>query len=118
MVRSSALWLFAAIILFASFPTGAADIYESGPAAAPIIAEDAPIAATGMRTRTTPLVPAPQIRYGCRRIWRCDTTVCEWRRGCWGVYGYVESTYYSAALARRQWESHGLPAYPQERRRR
>ena len=28
--------------------------------------------------------------FGCQRVWRCDAQVCEWRRGCNGVYGYVE----------------------------
>jgi hypothetical protein len=58
---------------------------------------------------TGPLQPPPGIRYGCQRVWRCDKTVCEWRRGCWGVYGYVEGPYYTSEFARRQWEQHGLP---------
>jgi hypothetical protein len=36
------------------------------------------------------IVP-PRVAYGCKRVWRCDDQVCEWRRGCWGIYGYVES---------------------------
>ena len=54
--------------------------------------------------------PAPYVRYGCRRIWRCDDQVCEWRRGCWGVYGYMEGPYYTIPLARSQWERHGWPS--------
>ena len=54
--------------------------------------------------------PAPYVRYGCRRVWRCDAQVCEWRRGCWGVYGYMEGPYYTIPLARSQWERHGWPS--------
>lgn len=61
------------------------------------------------RPITGPLAPPPRIRYGCERVWRCDATVCEWRRGCWGVYGYVEGPYYTSTFARRQWEAHGHP---------
>jgi hypothetical protein len=49
------------------------------------------------------------VEYGCKRIWRCDDQVCEWRRGCWGIYGYVEAPYYSLPLAKRQWQSQGWP---------
>jgi hypothetical protein len=59
--------------------------------------------------------PAPHVAYGCKRIWRCDKEVCEWRRGCWGVYGYVEGPYYSQELAKRQWARDGLPM-PRDRR--
>ncbi len=55
-------------------------------------------------------IERPQVVYGCRRIWRCDAEVCEWRRGCHGIYGYVEGPYYSLQLARRQWERDALPA--------
>jgi hypothetical protein len=51
----------------------------------------------------------PEVAYGCKRVWRCDAQVCEWRRGCYGVYGYVEAPYYSKPLAQRQWEQQGLP---------
>lgn len=64
-----------------------------------------------------PLYPAPEIHYGCQRIWRCDTVVCEWRRGCWGIYGYMEGPYYTVELAKRQWESQGLPL-PRSRKHR
>lgn len=58
--------------------------------------------------RLATVVP-PGVAYGCKRIWRCDAQVCEWRRGCWGVYGYVEGPYFSVALAQRQWTRDGLP---------
>ena len=57
-----------------------------------------------------PRKPAPTQAYGCKRIWRCDAQVCEWRRGCWGIYGYMEGPYYTLSLARRQWERDGWPA--------
>jgi hypothetical protein len=53
--------------------------------------------------------PAPHVPYGCKRVWRCDKQVCEWRRGCWGIYGYIEGPYYSQELAKRQWTRDGLP---------
>jgi hypothetical protein len=58
--------------------------------------------------RTAPL-RNKNVEYGCKRIWRCDDQVCEWRRGCWGVYGYMEAPYYSVPLARSQWQMHGWP---------
>jgi hypothetical protein len=60
----------------------------------------------------SPVLPAPVVRYGCKRVWRCDGVICEWRRGCWGVYGYMEGPYYTLALAQRQWERHGWPVPP------
>ena len=76
----------------------------------PVVVEvPPPMVAVGPPPITGPLAPPPRIRYGCQRVWRCDTTVCEWRRGCWGVYGYVEEPYYTTEFARRQWESQGLP---------
>jgi hypothetical protein len=53
--------------------------------------------------------PRPDVAFGCKRIWRCDAQVCEWRRGCWGIYGYMEGPYYSLNLAQRQWERDGWP---------
>jgi hypothetical protein len=53
------------------------------------------------------LLPPPEVRYGCKRIWRCDSVVCEWRRGCFGTYGYMEGPYYTLELAKRHWERHG-----------
>jgi hypothetical protein len=63
----------------------------------------------------SPVLPAPVVRYGCKRVWRCDGVICEWRRGCWGVYGYMEGPYYTLALAQRQWERHGWPVPPARR---
>jgi hypothetical protein len=59
--------------------------------------------------QASPVLPAPVVRYGCKRIWRCDSVVCDWRRGCWGTYGYMEGPYYTVDLAKRQWERHGWP---------
>ena len=56
---------------------------------------------------TKPIKPEPRVAYGCKRVWRCDAEVCEWRRGCWGVYGYMEGPYYTEQLAKRQWERDG-----------
>ena len=56
-----------------------------------------------------PYRTAPTTAYGCKRVWRCDAQVCEWRRGCWGIYGYMEGPYYTTSLARRQWERDGWP---------
>jgi hypothetical protein len=58
---------------------------------------------------TGPVVGPPNIAFGCKRIWRCDAQVCEWRRGCQGIYGYVEAPYYSKPLAERQWTRDYLP---------
>lgn len=60
--------------------------------------------------QTSPIIaPAPVVRYGCSRIWRCDSVICEWRRGCYGIYGYMEGPYHTLDLAKRQWERHGWP---------
>jgi hypothetical protein len=59
---------------------------------------------------TKPLKPPPHVAYGCKRVWRCDAEVCEWRRGCWGVYGYMEGPYYNEPLAKRQYQRDGWPA--------
>jgi hypothetical protein len=63
----------------------------------------------------SPVLPAPVVRYGCKRIWRCDAVICEWRRGCFGTYGYMEGPYYTLALARRQYERHAWPLPPEQR---
>jgi len=86
----------------------------------PVQAADAVVKTPGSHARVVvaPLVEAagpasivpPRVAYGCKRIWRCDAQVCEWRRGCWGVYGYMEGPYYSVALAKRQWQRDGWPA--------
>ena len=54
--------------------------------------------------------------YGCQRVWRCDAQVCEWRRGCNGIYGYVEGPYYNKPLAERQWARDYLPGPESETR--
>jgi hypothetical protein len=55
-------------------------------------------------------VIGPSVKpYGCQRVWRCDAQVCEWRRGCNGLYGYVEGPYYNKPLAERQWARDYLP---------
>jgi hypothetical protein len=66
--------------------------------------------------QASPVLPAPVVRYGCSRVWRCDSVICEWRRGCWGIYGYMEGPYYTLELAKRQWERHGWPT-PERRAR-
>lgn len=120
----SALWLLFAVLLFAS-PAAAADRWI-GPRA-PVVVAPPPEPTVEVVEEPTfgigkmPVARAPegpQIRYGCQRVWRCDAQVCEWRRGCRGVYGYVEGPYYTAAFAQRQWESHGLRVDRQDRRRR
>jgi hypothetical protein len=79
-------------------------------APAPVVAEPVVVGPVGPPGPTIIVTkPPPHVAYGCKRIWRCDKEVCEWRRGCWGVYGYVESPYYSQELARRQWVRDGLP---------
>ena len=65
----------------------------------------------------SPIMPAPVVRYGCSRVWRCDSLICEWRRGCWGIYGYMEGPYHTLALAKRQWERHGWPMAAERRTR-
>ena len=113
--------LLAAIMLIGASPAWAADTVTTGSVKcapqAPAVAgaPPPPPGVTGsvpcaQGPVTGPLQPPPGIRYGCRRVWRCDQTVCEWRRGCWGVYGYVEGPYFTSEFARRQWEQHGLPA--------
>jgi hypothetical protein len=61
-------------------------------------------------------IPEPIVRFGCKRIWRCDSVVCDWRRACVGVYGYKEGPYYTEALARRHYERHGWAMPPVRRR--
>lgn len=91
------LAFLALLVTAASGPARAADVAVKPGAA--------PGAGHGRLATVVPLGTA----YGCKRIWRCDKQVCEWRRGCWGVYGYIEGPYYSVALAQRQWERDGLP---------
>jgi hypothetical protein len=120
----SAPWLLVAALLLGVSPAVSADV-SILPSRAPVVVEEAPpppvmvepapVPDAVVVARPGPLLPPPEVRFGCQRVWRCDTTVCEWRRGCWGVYGYVEGPYYTPAFARRQWESHGFGS-PQERR--
>ncbi len=62
-----------------------------------------------------PPVPPPVLRQGCSRVWRCDSVICEWRRGCWGTYGYMEGPYNNVQLAKRQFERHGWPVPTDQR---
>jgi hypothetical protein len=113
----SALWLLAAIMLIGASAAGAG---ENGHTEyvpwSPTMNGVPPYAENG--PKTGPLLPPPGIRYGCQRVWRCDKTVCEWRRGCWGVYGYVEGPYYTSEFARRQWESQNIGIIPPKPRAR
>ena len=120
MVRSLPC-LLALITLLGASPASAADQRVVGPsrAPAPAVVEQLPPGPPGlpppvdMSKATGPLMAPPQVRFGCQRVWRCDTTICEWRRGCWGVYGYLEGPYYTPSFARRQAEQHGwiFPLY-------
>ena len=105
----SVLWLLTAIVLLGASAAGAADVGMDSPVYAPGPTADAK---PPKGTVTGPVLPPPNVPYGCKRVWRCDAQICEWRRGCWGVYGYVEGPYYTSAFARRQWEAHGWPGYP------
>lgn len=82
-------------------------------ATAPVVVRAPVSAAVGLPetiiAEPSPVAPPPVVRYGCSRIWRCDAVICEWRRGCFGTYGYMEGPYYSLDLAKRQWERHGWP---------
>jgi hypothetical protein len=90
-----------------SEPVLAADaVVHAAPAPRMVIEAPPPVI---VEQETLESKPVPHVAYGCKRIWRCDAQVCEWRRGCWGIYGYIESPYYSLPLARRQWERDGLP---------
>jgi hypothetical protein len=125
MVRSAVAWLLLLAGLAAG-PAAGADAELAPPptvitAPPPAVAAAPPAVVTATPVPGTvavgPLYPAPEIRFGCHRVWRCDNVVCEWRRGCWGIYGYMEGPYYTAELARRQWESQGL-AMPRSRKHR
>ncbi|HET7679571.1 MAG TPA: hypothetical protein VFK79_05490 [Xanthobacteraceae bacterium] len=82
---------------------------------APAVAVAPAVSDTIVITEPSPVIPAPVVRYGCSRIWRCDSVICEWRRGCFGIYGYMEGPYYTLPLARRQYERHGWPVPPERR---
>lgn len=108
--------LFALAALTAPAISYAADttLLGRGPV---VVTAPVPAESTIIIEQASPIRPAPTVRYGCSRVWRCDSVVCEWRRGCWGVYGYMEGPYYTLDLAKRQWERHGWPTPPQERSR-
>src|SRR5215204_1475070 len=82
---------------------------------APAVVVAPAISETIVIEQPSPVLPAPVVRYGCKRIWRCDSVICEWRRGCFGIYGYMEGPYYTLPLARRQYERHGWPVPPERR---
>lgn len=110
--------LFALAALAAPAISYAADTTSIRSSGAPaIVVAPVPPESTIIIEQASPIRPAPPIRYGCSRVWRCDSVICEWRRGCWGVYGYMEGPYYTLDLAKRQWERHGWPTPTQERSR-
>lgn len=89
-------------------PPGPAEVVAPPPATAvvvpPAVAIPDKVVVTG-----GPVIGPSLVPYGCRRVWRCDAQVCEWRRACNGIYGYVEGPYYSKPLAVRQWARDYLP---------
>jgi len=89
----------------ADSPTGRAPAVTVAPA----VAASPAVSETIVITEPSPIMPAPVVRHGCSRIWRCDAVICEWRRGCYGIYGYMEGPYYTLPLAKRQYERHGWP---------
>jgi hypothetical protein len=101
----------------ADSPTGRAPAVTVAPAArvAPAVAVAPGLSETVVIAETSPVIPAPVVRYGCSRVWRCDSVICEWRRGCYGIYGYMEGPYYTLPLAKRQYERHGWPLPPERR---
>lgn len=113
-MSGSARWLLALLlVLLPVSASSAADVEVVRPGPPPRVVEVPPPAVEVVPPPppvTGPLAPPPRVQYGCKRVWRCDTTICEWRRGCWGVYGYVEGPYYTSTFARRQWEAHGWPS--------
>ena len=108
-------------VVAVSVRADAADVTVGAPAHRTVVVRTAPPATViaappgEVVVEATPLQPPPRVEFGCKRIWRCDAQVCEWRRGCWGIYGYVEGPYYTLSLARRQWERDGWPT-PDRRR--
>jgi hypothetical protein len=107
--------LIALAAVAAPAPSYAADSTPIRITRAPAVAVAPASAETIVIEQASPIMPAPVVRYGCSRVWRCDSLICEWRRGCWGIYGYMEGPYYTLALAKRQWERHGWPM-PREQR--
>lgn len=107
MVRAGMRFLMLSLLAIVVVPAGAADVSPKRAKAAAINQAAPP--AEQVEAVTPRPVPPPRVEYGCKRLWRCDSRVCEWRRGCWGIYGYVEGPYYNLSLARRQWERDGWP---------
>lgn len=103
--------LFTLAVLAMLAPSYAADSSIVRTSPGPVItAAPVPSAeSTVIIPQASPIRPAPVVRYGCSRIWRCDSVICEWRRGCYGIYGYMEGPYHNLDLAKRQWERHGWP---------
>jgi hypothetical protein len=87
--------------------TGRGPALVAPPTVAPAPVLVVPAEPTIIVQEQAPLRPPHNVKYGCSRVWRCDSVICEWRRGCWGVYGYMEGPYYNVDLAKRQWERHG-----------
>lgn len=102
------LGILAFLALFAVTLCG--PVYAADATVTPSVRHSKGIVAPRARASALATIVPPRVAYGCKRIWRCDAQVCEWRRGCWGVYGYMEGPYYSVALAKRQWERDGWPA--------
>lgn len=107
---------FVLALLVAASLTAVGDRANAADAKAVVIAPASPVIAVEPEApppdavvATRPLKPEPRVAYGCKRVWRCDAQVCEWRRGCWGIYGYMEGPYYSQELAKSQWERDGWP---------
>lgn len=101
--------LFALAVITAPALSHAADSPAIPITGAPGVAVAPAVSNTVIIEQPSPVMPAPVTRYGCSRIWRCDSAICEWRRGCYGIYGYMEGPYYTLPLAKRQYERHGWP---------
>ena len=86
---------------------GRGPVVVTAPTVAPAPVLVAPVENTIIVQEQAPIRPPHVVRYGCTRVWRCNSVICEWRRGCWGVYGYMEGPYYNLDLAARQWDRHG-----------
>jgi hypothetical protein len=114
MLRLALAMLLLVGVAFAGPQARAADVKAVVVTPAPVVVEPVVVEPVEPGARVIVTKPPPRVAYGCKRIWRCDKEVCEWRRGCWGVYGYVESPYYSQDLAKRQWVRDGLPGPPEK----
>ena len=111
-------YLKAMLVALAVVAAPALSYTADSPAAvtvAPAAAVAPAVSNTIIIEQPSPIMPAPVVRYGCSRIWRCDAVICQWRRGCYGIYGYMEGPYYTLPLARRQYERHGWPVPPERR---